>query len=189
MMQQNIKNKIKDAFIISPKPIRDCIGTGVLSNNINAIQVAYNLTLEQVATLENNILLVFLGFSPISNLQKTLLEKLNLPENTILNILDDLASTIIKDDILQNLLSMEQFMKNEISSNVEIEKKDEPINIDKEIKETEAVLNSMNHIRTMSGDREVAKEAVHVSSQFDLFGLRSKKTEEKDDGVKWETDK
>lgn len=70
-----------------------------------------------------------------------------------------------------------------------LSKPEEPINIDKEIKETEAVLNSMNHIRTMSGDSQIARETVHVSSQFDLFGLRSKKTEEKDNSVKWETDK
>ena len=81
---------------------------------------------------------------------------------------------------------IENFVQEALGDN---KKPEEPINIDKEIKETEAVLNSMNHIRTMSGDREVAKEAVHVSSQFDLFGLRSKKTEEKDNSVKWETDK
>ena len=97
---------------------------------------------------------------------------LSLPKNTR----SSYDATRIQ--IFENLSGLEKTLKPE-----------EPINIDKEIKETEAVLNSMNHIRTMSGDREVAKEAVHVSSQFDLFGLRSKKTEEKDNSVKWETDK
>ncbi|KXJ98972.1 MAG: hypothetical protein UZ19_OD1000572 [Parcubacteria bacterium OLB19] len=81
---------------------------------------------------------------------------------------------------------IESFVQEALGNN---KKPEEPINIDTEIKETEAVLNSMNHIRTMSGDSQIARETVHVSSQFDLFGLRSKKTEEKDNSVKWETDK
>ncbi len=67
-------------------------------------------------------------------------------------------------------------------------KPNEPISIDKEIKEAEEVLSSINHVRTMSSDKEATKETVHVSSQFDLFGRKDKKGNDSEE-TRWGTDK
>lgn len=125
--------------------------------------------------------------------------KNNLKSKLIVLVSNRLLNIIQNSDLINNLIEIgipeietkslsskiENFVQKTLEKNVEPEG---PINIDKEIKETEAVLNSMNHIRTMSGDKEAIKETVHVSSQFDLFGRKDKKVNDSEE-TRWGTDK
>ena len=188
MTSSEIKNKLKEILKVTPLALKESIQTGFLTKTVDSIQVTYSLNSTQVATLENNLFLVFLGLTPVSDLQPILVKNLNLPEDTVLNILDDLASVLIKDDILQSLLLIEKTMKEDVTLLKNEEKKEVKVSIDKEIKEAEEVLSSINHVRTMSSDKEATKETVHVSSQFDLFGRKDKKGSDSEE-TRWGTDK
>lgn len=81
---------------------------------------------------------------------------------------------------------IENFVKETLGHNI----KESVMDIEEEIKETEAVLSTLNPIRTMSGDNDLFKqEKVHSSSQFDLFGLMGKRKEGTEKtSPKWDTD-
>lgn len=171
----------------------------ILSNAIPDIAQGFitkqNFDEDTSTAFENGIVILMLffinkdGFSDylVSNCGiKSYYEASLLTEAIILSLPDDVKKTfeytsnlVFKDDL--TITTDADEVKQEIIS---------PIDLNEEIKETEAVLNTLNPIRTMSGDNDLFKqEKVHSSSQFDLFGLMGKRKEETEKtSPKWDTD-
>jgi len=166
MLSQETTSIIKQSFSMTPDNLSEALRNGSVSKTVDDLQKIYSLSPENTASLENTLYLVFIGMIPISNLQAKLLENFDLQENVTLNILDDLATTLLKDEILQTLLSVEKTVFADDINNV-IQNKQEP-------SETEAAPNTIPPLRTMEEDRAQEwigepEEIIHTSSQETLL--------------------
>lgn len=131
-----------------PKPLVAIIENGKIPNTVDALASTYKLSPHQVGVLENNIFFVFLGIKPISKLNENLASELQLRNETVLDILDDLARILIKDEPLKYLLLIDKALA---GGNSQIQQTNEK-NIMSEIAETEAALETIAPLRTMATD-------------------------------------
>ncbi len=164
MLTPNTTQFIKKSLDSLPSSLSKPLHEGKVSRLVDDITTVYKLTPKQSAVLENNISLVFLGIIALSDLQKKVLMDLELPEETTLDILDIVAANLIKDDVLLALLSIEKA----ISGN-----KAGAADINIEIAEAEAALETLSPIRTMAGDSRhtpAPTESTYSSMQSAILG-------------------
>jgi hypothetical protein len=99
MDQEEIKNAIKERFNNLQPEIQEAIMSSNYEKNLYEIGTKYKLNIEQMGKLEFNTTLVLLGQTHPNDYLDTLAGDLNMPKETVNNIVGDVNEKIMKNII------------------------------------------------------------------------------------------
>lgn len=115
-----MEEEIKKAYSELPKKIQDAIFASKWEDQLSFILKKYNLRIDQIAVIEETVVLVMLGLMPITEFIETLKTDAEIKDDeTINNLLIDLEESIFKKIRIALIDSVEMS-----------EKKDEPARAD-----------------------------------------------------------
>ena len=95
--QEEVKQAIIERFNNLQPEIKDAIMSSNYEKNLYDIGTKYKLTIEQMGKLEFNTTLVLLGQTHPDDYENDLAADLNLPKETISNIVNDINEKIMKN--------------------------------------------------------------------------------------------
>ncbi|MDE2071358.1 MAG: hypothetical protein KGI70_01325 [Patescibacteria group bacterium] len=93
-MEQDIEQKIMTRMAQLPQNVRDAIASADMSTKIREIGTRNRLHIDQIGELEDEVLMVMLGFTPLDTFPAHLSEKLNTPKEMSETLAKELNDTV-----------------------------------------------------------------------------------------------
>ncbi|MEM9336740.1 MAG: hypothetical protein AAGA35_02720 [Patescibacteria group bacterium] len=163
-----ITQQLKQRYQELPSSIQSVIDNNELRTIVNEVAQAESLDEETAIAIENEVALVMLLLTPADELASNLVEHVELEP--------DVAESVV--------IAMNATVLAQVTEELELENKKQPASqeqseLQSEITETEAAIETLPTIRTMESDQAAAQwetgednTPVHTSSQEHIFGQR-----------------
>ncbi|RJQ34926.1 hypothetical protein C4556_01445 [Candidatus Parcubacteria bacterium] len=118
--EKELDAKMKERFAQLPKVVQDAITSADVEKRLRALADTHKLHLDQWETLENEVMLSLLGFSPVEELKENIRVEVGVPENTAEQLASDISKLVfepVRQELERGLAHPEA--KKEDVSNVE----------------------------------------------------------------------
>src|SRR3989344_1469422 len=94
--KNELDTKLQARFALLPKVVQDAITSADVEKRLRVLADTHKLHLDQWETLENEVMLALLGFSPTEELVENIKTEVGVPENVAQELAGDISKVIFE---------------------------------------------------------------------------------------------